>query len=435
MIQQTLKREASNSNHVLRSSLELPCGAILKNRLAKAAMSDSLGNGEGDPTAAQIRLYERWAEGGAAVSIIGEVQGDPRFPEKPGNLVFGAHTNQQAIQSLASRAVIEGAHLWPQLGHAGALSHLPISQPKGPSALNIEGLQCAGMSIDEIQELPGMYARTAVHAKTAGFSGVHIHAGHGFLLSQFLSPLFNRRNDGYGGSIEARSRVVLEVIDEVRRAVGPSFPVGIKINSTDELEGGLTEVDALEVVRLLDQTSIDLIDISGGTYFPGAKASSEGSSDGGPYFLEFARRAKGVTKVPLMATGGFKRREQAVDAVASGAVDIVSLARAMVLNPRLAEVWLTEGGDPDFPIFESPPRGGVTAWYTMRITALGEDRENTFTLDPQSALRIYEERDAQRCIKWRDKFSHLLTKELVRGRKVSFDGRCYIDGAVPVDPS
>ncbi len=403
--------KTSVSNHVLRRSLELPCGATLKNRLAKSAMSDSLGNGEGDPTEAQIRLYERWAEGGAAVSIIGEVQGDPRFPETPGNLVFGAHTDQQAIQSLVSRAVIEGAHLWPQLSHAGALSHLPISQAKGPSALNIEGLQCAGMSIDEIQELPDMYARTAAYAKNAGFSGVHIHAGHGFLLSQFLSPLFNRRNDGYGGSIEARCRIVLKVIDEVRRAVGPSFPVGIKINSTDKLEGGLTDVDALEVVRLLDQTSIDLIDISGGTYFPGAKASSERSSDGGPYFLDFARLARGVTNVPLMLTGGFKRREQAVDAVASGAVDMVSLARVMVLNPRLAEVWLTEeGGDPDFPVFDSPPRGGITAWYTMRITALGEDREDAFTLDLPSAIRIYEERDAQRCIKWREKFSHLFTK-------------------------
>ena len=405
---QTIKRETSNPNNVLRSSLELPCGTVLKNRLAKSAISDSLGNGEGDPTEDQIRLYERWAEGGVAVSIIGEVQGDPRYPEKPGNLVFGAYTDQQAIRSLVSRAAIEGAHLWPQLGHAGALSHLPISQPKGPSALDIEGLQCAGMSDEDIQELPHMYARTAAYAQNAGFGGVHIHAGHGFLLSQFLSPLFNRRDDGYGGSIEARCRIVLEVIDEVRRAVGPVFPVGIKINSSDKLEGGLTETDALEVVRLLNQTSVDLIDISGGTYFPGAKASSEGSSDSGPYFLEFARRAKGVTDVPLMLTGGFERREQAVDAVASCAVDMVSLARAMVLNTRLAEVWLTEeGGDPEFPIFESPPRGGVTAWYTMRVTALGQDRENTFTMEPQRALRVYEERDVQRCLKWRKKFSHL----------------------------
>ena len=302
----TSERETSNPNHVLGTPLELPCGVILKNRLAKSAMSDSLGDGEGNPTEAQGRVYERWAQGGAAVSIIGEVQGDPRYPEKPGNLVFGAHTDQRAIRSLVTRATIGGAHLWPQLGHAGALSHLPISQPRGPSALDIDGLRCAGMSVEEIQELPEMYATTAAFAKNAGFGGVHIHAGHGFLLSQFLSPLFNRRDDGYGGSIEARCRIVLEVIGEVRHAVGPSFPVGIKFNSTDKLEGGLTEADALEVVRLLDQASVDLIDISGGTYFPGAKASSDGSSDGGPYFREFASRAKGVTDVPIMLTGAFK---------------------------------------------------------------------------------------------------------------------------------
>ncbi len=369
-------------------------------------MSDSLANGAGDPTETQIRLYERWADGGAAVSFIGEVQGDPRYPEKPGNLVLGAHTNQKMLRSLVSRATVDGAHLWPQLGHAGALSHAPISQPMGPSALDIEGLRCAGLSVDDIQELPQMYARTALLAKTAGFGGVHIHAGHGFLLSQFLSPLFNHRTDGYGGSIEARCRIVLEIITEVRRAVGPEFPIGIRINSSDNLEGGLTQVDALEAVRLLDRSSIDLIDISGGTYFPGAKASSEGSSRD-PYFLEFARRAKQVTQVPLMLTGGFKLRQQAADAVACGAVDLVGLARAMVLNSRLAKVWLTEpGGDPEFPQFDSNPPGGITAWYTMRLTALGQDREDTFELDLPAAIRVYEERDAQRCVKWQEKFSH-----------------------------
>ena len=399
----------SNSIEALRRPLELPCGAVFKNRLAKSSMSDSLANGEGDPTEAQSRLYERWAEGGTAVSFIGEVQGDPRFAEKPGNLVLGAHTDQQAIQSLTSRAIIDGAHLWAQLGHAGALSHLPISAPKGPSALDIEGLQCAAMSIDEVRELPSMYAKLALYAKSAGFSGVHLHAGHGFLLSQFLSPLFNHRVDGYGGSIEARCQIVLEVISEIRRAVGPLFPVGIRINSTDKLDGGLTELDALEVVRLLDQTSIDLIDVSGGTYFPGAKASSDGSG-GGPYFVDFARLAKGVTNIPLMVTGGFKRREQAIDAVTSGNVDMVGLARAMALDPNLPKLWLTEdGGDPVFPRFESSPPGGITAWYTMRLTALAEDREDTFSLDLPSAIRIYEERDAQRCIQWRQKFSHVYT--------------------------
>lgn len=392
-------------SNILQRPLTLPCGAVLKNRLAKSAMSDSLGNGEGDPTEAQMRLYERWAGGGVALSLIGEVQGNPRYPEKPGNLVLGPNTDQQALRSLACRGSINDTHLWPQLGHAGALSHQPVSYPKGPSPLNIEGLRCDGMTAEEVQTLPGMYAQAALYAKEAGFGGVQLHAGHGFLLSQFLSPLFNHRNDGYGGSIEARSRIVLEVIHSIRRAVGATFPVGIKINSTDKLEGGLTEDDALEVVRMLDHTSIDLIDVSGGTYFPGAKSSAEGSSNGNPYFLDFARRAKEVTNVPVMLTGGFEKCVQAADAVDSGAVDVVGLARAMALNPRLAETWLSDdGGDPEFPIFDAPPRGGVTAWYSMLLTALGENRESEFDLDPQTAIQVYEERDAQRSIKWNEKF-------------------------------
>lgn len=405
-----LMSDNSDSIHVLKNELELPCGAILKNRLAKSPMSDSLGDGEGNPTEAQSRLYERWAQGGVALSLVGEVQGDPRFPEKSGNLVLGTNSDYQKLKLFSSRAVIDGAHLWTQLGHAGALSYLPISKPKGPSALNIEGLKCAGMSAADIQELPPMYARTALQAKNAGFSGVLIHAGHGFLLSQFLSPLFNHRNDGYGGTIEARCRIVIEVIEEVRLAVGPSFPVGIRINSTDQLEGGLTEADALDVVRLLDQSSVDLIDISGGTYFPGAKASSEGSS-GGPYFINFARLASAVTKVPLMLTGGFKKREQAIDAVASGAADMVGLGRAIALDPQIPESWLNEEGrDPVFPRFENAIPGGMTAWFTMRLVALGEDRENEFDLSLPSAIQRYEERDAERCIKWQKKFSHLYSQ-------------------------
>ena len=397
-------RDLSTSDKMIRRPLVLPCGAVLKHRLAKSAMSDSLADGKGAPTAAQIRLYERWAQGGVALSIVGEVQVDPRFPEKPGNLVLGTGWDQQAVKSLAEQASVNGAHLWPQLGHAGALSHAPISQPRGPSALDVGELRCEGMSTDEVQELPDLFAISAANAMTAGFSGVQIHAAHGFLLSQFLSPLFNRRTDGYGGSVEARCRVAVEVIDTVRAAVGSAFPIGIKINATDQLEGGLTQEDALEVVRLLDGTSVDLIDISGGTYFPGAKATSDGS-DKGPYFLDFARRARARTTKPLMLTGGFKSREQAVAAVAREAIDVVGVARAMVLDPRLADSWLIEGGrGPDFPRFESAPPGGITAWYTMRLTALAEGREDQLAMDVASAIRAYEDRDALRCEKWRQKF-------------------------------
>ncbi len=377
---------------------------MLKNRLAKSSMSDSLADGQGNPTAAQIRLYERWAEGGVALSFIGEVQGDPRFPEKPGNLVLGEYSDRDSLRQLTRRASTNDAHLWAQIGHAGALAHAPISEPKGPSPLDIDGLRCEGLTLEEIRDLPGMYARTALLAKEVGFSGIHIHAGHGFLLSQFLSPLFNHRTDGYGGSIEARSRIVTEIISEVRGVVGPEFPLGIRINSTDQLQGGLTEADALEVVRMLDQTSLDLIDISGGTYFPGAKASSEGASSG-PYFVDFARRAREVTRIPVMLTGGIKKRGEAIDAVATGAADMVGLARAMALDPGLADAWLSEaGGDPGFPSFEGTVPGGVTAWYTMRLTAIGEDRENRFDMDLASALREYEARDARRCPLWQNRF-------------------------------
>ena len=401
-----MNRKSHDAKDLLNQPLELPCGVWLKNRLIKSAMSDSLGDGAGNPTDAQMRLYERWAEGGAALSLIGEVQVIPGYPEKPGNLVLVPDTDLHALRQLAKRGSVNGAHIWPQLGHAGALAHGPISNPKGPSPLNVDGLQCDGMTLDEIHELPQSYARAAILAQDAGFGGVLIHAGHGFLFSQFLSPLFNHRTDAYGGNVEGRFRVISEVIDAVRQAVGAPYPVGIRINSTDKLEGGLTTDDAFEVVRLLNNTSVDLIDISGGTYFPGAASTSDGTSSSGPYFANFAKQAKELTDIPIVVTGGFETREQVVRALQDGAADAISLGRAIILNPSLANAWLSDaGGDPEFPVFDAPPRGGVTAWYSMRLTALGEDNECQFDLSPADALEAYEARDVKRCEIWRNRFS------------------------------
>ncbi len=391
---------------LLSRPLDLPCGARLKNRVIKAAMSDSLGDGAGNVTAAQLRLYERWAEGGVALSLIGEVQTTTLYPEKPGNLVLDEGANLASLEALASRGSAHGAQIWPQLGHAGALAHGPISTPKGPSPLDVPGLHCEGMTLSEIRALPETYARAAKIAQQAGFGGIQIHAGHGFLLSQFLSPLFNHRNDAYGGNVAHRFRVIAEIIVAVRQAVGSSFPIGIKINATDKLEGGLTPDESLEVVRLLDRTSVDLIDISGGTYFPGAASSSDGASSGGPYFAEFAKLAKGVTSIPLMLTGGFTTRRQAVDVLQDGVADAIGLARAMALRPDLGDLWTQPtGGDPDFPAFAAPPKGGITAWYSMLLTAIGQDTEASFDLDPTRALEVYDERDAARCAIWRARFS------------------------------
>ncbi|WP_169567487.1 oxidoreductase [Sneathiella limimaris] len=382
----------------------LPCGRILKNRIVKSAMSDSLGDGQGNPTEAQIRLYERWAEGGLAVAIIGEVQGNPNFAEKPGNLVLRPDGELDKFRELARRGSVNGAELWLQLGHAGAMSHPPISTPKGPSPLDIAGLKSDGYSRAELQDVSTEFAATAALAKKLGFGGVQIHAAHGFLLSQFLSPLFNKRTDHYGGSIENRMRLLLEVIQQVRAAVGPDFPIAVKLNATDQLEGGLEEEDALKVVAALDATSIDLIDISGGTYFPGAKSASDGLGKG-PYFLDFAAQARPLTKKPLMATGGFKDPRQAIDAVKSGAVDLVGMARAFVLDPAFPKKWQSGDKAPlPFPRFTSPPEGGITAWYSMQLTHLGGDEpvEDASTLP--AALQAYEARDEARNKLWRKRF-------------------------------
>lgn len=192
----------------------------------------------------------------------------------------------------------------------------------------------------------------------------------------------------------------------VRDRVGPGFPVGVKINATDKLEGGLTREDAIEVVRLLDRTSVDLIDISGGTYLAGASAASDGAGQG-PYFIEFAQRARTFTNKPLMTTGGFKRRNQARDALRSGATHMIGVARAMVLDPRLPETWMGGAGDdPAFPRFEFTRPGGVTAWYTMRLTALAENREDTFDVDIETATHDYETRDEYRCRIWLEGSRH-----------------------------
>lgn len=353
-----------------------------------------------------MRLYERWAQGGLAASIVGEVQGDPFYPEKPGNLVLDAGADFPAFRELARRGSCGGAHLWLQLGHAGALSHRPISQPKGPSRIDFPDFQSEAMTPAEICAVPQGFADTARRAAELGFGGVQIHAAHGFLLSQFLSPLFNRRTDIYGGSIQARMRLLVETVEAVRAAVPAGFVVSVKLNASDQLDGGLTETEALQVVAGLDGKGVDLLDISGGTYFPGAPSSSERASKG-PYFLDFSRSARAVTSTPLMVTGGFKHLEEAAAAINSGDVDAVGLARSLVLDPALPATWLGNGSDPVFPRFSSLPPGGMTAWFTLRMTDLGEDQDGLQDRSLTDAIAQYEARDEHRSTLWKEWFSQV----------------------------
>lgn len=395
----------------LGAPLVLPCGVVLKNRILKSAMSDSLGDGAGNPSEAQIALYRRWADGGAAVSIIGEVQGDPHALEKPGNLVVAADSDTEVFARLTGAGTASGAGLWAQLGHAGALSYAPLGRPRGPSSLELDGLECAELLPGDIEQLPDLFAKAAKQAKALGFTGVQVHAAHGFLLSQFLSPLFNRRSDQWGGSLGNRARLLIETIDAVRAAVGGAFPVAVKLNATDRIDGGFSEQEAAAVITMLDDTSADLIEISGGTYFPGAR-SSGGGRPGEPYFLDFARKVRGLTRKPLAAVGGFKTYRQAAGAVEDGTLDMVGLARPLVVAPDLPEEWTTGAGtDPEFPRFENPREGAVTAWYTLRLAALGGAPLPGFPIeassgvpDANAALEAYDARDRARHEVWRARF-------------------------------
>lgn len=390
----------------LFAPLDLPNGARLRNRIVKSAMSDALGDGRGNPTPAQARLYGRWAEGGVAASIIGEVQGDPSAAEAPGNLVLGDRSEPAAFAPLMAAGREHGTHLWLQLGHAGALTPPRIGTPRGPSALDLAGLRAEAMTAPEIRALPDRFAATARHARRLGATGAQIHAAHGFLLSQFLSPLFNRRGDAYGGSIANRMRLLLDVVAAVRAAVGASLVLSVKLNASDQLAGGLTPDEALQVVAALDGTGIDLIDISGGTYFPGAAASSDRPASG-PYFLDFATAARRLTTVPLMATGGFRRRAEAEAALRNGTLDAIGIARALVLDPALPARWRRGGPDPGFPRFDQSPPGGVTAWFTQRMAALaaegtGANRGHKF--NAAEALTLQRRRSAALERLWRAHF-------------------------------
>ena len=335
---------------MLNTPLTLPCGAILPNRLAKAAMTEGLGTPNGVPTAELERLYGLWSDGGAGLLITGNVIVDADHLERPGNVVIDREPDAAMAAALASWAKTGtrgGNHLWAQISHGGRQVQKSINpSPKSASdvQLALPGGQFAKpvpLSKAEIADLVQRWAIAAKACQNAAFTGVQIHAAHGYLVSQFLSPRSNRRTDHYGGSLENRARFLLEIVAAVRAAVGSSFPIAVKLNSADFQKGGFDFADSLVVVKWLEAASVDLVEISGGTYEQPkllgiAGMEAEQQQDIAPstaareaYFVDFAQAMQGEVGVPLMVTGGFRSRAAMVQALKIGAADVIGIGRPM----------------------------------------------------------------------------------------------------------
>lgn len=334
----------------LADPLTLPCGATIPNRLAKAAMTEGLATPDGVPTAELERLYGLWSDGGAGMLLSGNIQIDRDHLERPGNVVIDREPDaamQAALSSWAKAATRNGNHFWAQISHAGRQTMKMINpHPKAPSPVKL-GLpggqfgQPVALQSDEIAEIVRRFAQCAAAVQAAGFTGVQIHAAHGYLLSQFLSPRSNQRNDEYGGSLENRARLLMDTVAAVRTAVGPAFPVSVKLNSADFQKGGFDFDDSLQVVEWLEQAGVDLIEISGGTYEQPKLLGVEGIEAEEPqavaqstqqreaYFVDFALAMRAKVSVPLMVTGGFRRKEVMQQALDSGGADLIGLGRPM----------------------------------------------------------------------------------------------------------
>jgi 2,4-dienoyl-CoA reductase-like NADH-dependent reductase (Old Yellow Enzyme family) len=384
----------------LASPLELACGVTLTNRIAKSAMSEQLGSRGNDTTPELLNLYRRWAAGGPGLQVTGNVMVDRRSIGEPLNVVVEDDRDLDGLKRWAEAAKSGGSPAIVQLNHPGRQTLRNVSSlVVAPSAVrvNIPGTpfpKPRALEVSEIEEIIERYATAAEISVRAGFDGIQLHGAHGYLISQFLSPLVNKREDEWGGDAERRRRFVIELARATRAAVGPDKIVAIKLNSADFQRGGFSEEESLEVVRLLGEEGLDFLEISGGTYEKPAmmgaasRKMSERSAAREAYFLDFAAKAKQVTPMPLMITGGLRSSAAMTDALEDG-IDIVGLGRPVCLEPDLPKRLIEDASTTSRL---KPIRTGIAKldspadlwWSNIQLRRLGAGKE------PRRALTAWE---------------------------------------------
>jgi 2,4-dienoyl-CoA reductase-like NADH-dependent reductase (Old Yellow Enzyme family) len=419
---------------ILSNSLRLPCGSVLKNRIAKAAMTEGLAGGDNHANARFVELYRRWGEGGAGLIITGNILVDRWHLERGGNLAIEGQQSNHALAMLADMAKAakaHGAQIWAQLNHAGRQTQKMINRnPKAPSHI---GLKMGNgrfatptpLSAAEIEKAIEAFAFAAKTLESAGFDGVQMHAAHGYLVSQFLSPLSNRRTDEFGGPLENRARFLLEVIRRIRAACRKKFAVSVKLNSADFQKGGFSDDESSIVAKWLEEAGVDLIEVSGGNYEqpqmigferkdPLADQRRESTVKREAYFLDFVPKLREQVSIPVMVTGGFRTVAAMTQALENDGVDVIGLGRPLVIDPDGAkkilngEVTRLFSRDNDLVIGNGllSPRSpisflrdlnawGSLGWYYEHIYSLADGKTPNLSLSAFRALLAYDRQEGK----------------------------------------
>lgn len=409
----------------IHTPFTLPCGTVLKNRVAKSALTEGLSDGYNRATPAHQRLYGRWSEGGAGLIITGNVQVDRRYLERPGNIAIDQNGGEKALAEMAKAGTVAGNQLWVQLSHAGRQTIRYLNaEPVGPSAVQLKLPGGAfgkprALSESDIQDVIERFVHAAAVAQDAGFTGVQLHSAHGYLLSEFLSPIANLRNDQWGGCLENRARLLLTLVRLIRARVGKSFPICVKLNSADFQKGGFSFDDSIQIAQWLEQAGLDLLEISGGTYeqlsFFGTgddssnlPAKAQSTLQREAYFLDYAQRLRTVCRIPLMVTGGFRSLAGMNSALAEDALDVIGLGRPMCVNTDLPNQLLT-GQIASANRYEDGLRIGpgilgpaskinrvrnmnhmyAQGWYCVQMLRIGRGQETNPEMGPLRGMLAY----------------------------------------------
>lgn len=340
--------------------LTLPNGKTVPNRLCKAAMEENLSDEGQIPGDRLHRLYRSWAEGGVGLILTGNVMVAPDALTGPGGVVLQENTDIEPFKQWAEAGKSEDGQFWMQINHPGRQVYAAMGETAlSPSDKTMDMgnfskmfAQPRAMTEEEIEVLIQRFTATSKQAELAGFTGVQVHAAHGYLISQFLSPLTNLRSDQWGGDINNRARVLIEIVKRIRQSVKPEFCVSVKLNSADFQKGGFELNDAKAVIQLLNELDVDLVELSGGSYESPAMQGRVTEKDAEKpettlrreaYFVDFAREIASVAKMPIMVTGGILRRvvaEQALEKDSAGfGVEMLGLAQAMAFRPDLPNQW------------------------------------------------------------------------------------------------